>query len=44
VILAIYPGAIIAGVIAYLIGWMVIPENHAPQSAGTTPQSAESLP
>jgi phage shock protein PspC (stress-responsive transcriptional regulator) len=44
VVLAIYPGAIIGGVIAYLIGWMVIPPNHAPMSAGTTPRSAESLP
>jgi phage shock protein PspC (stress-responsive transcriptional regulator) len=44
VVLGIYPGAIIGGVIAYVIGWMVIPESHAPQSAGTTPRSAESLP
>jgi len=44
VILAIYPGAIIGGVIAYLIGWMVIPESRAPMSAGTTPRNAESLP
>jgi phage shock protein PspC (stress-responsive transcriptional regulator) len=44
VVLAIYPGAIIGGVIAYLIGWIVIPANHAPMSAGTTPRSAESLP
>ena len=44
VILAIYPGAIIGGVIAYLIGWMVIPPSHAPMSAGTTPRSAESHP
>jgi phage shock protein PspC (stress-responsive transcriptional regulator) len=44
VILAIYPGAIIGGVIAYLIGWIVIPANQAPASAGTTPRNAESLP
>jgi phage shock protein PspC (stress-responsive transcriptional regulator) len=44
VVLAIYPGAIVGGVIAYLIGWVVIPENHTPLSAGTTPRSAESLP
>ncbi len=44
VVLGIYPGAIIGGAIAYVIGWMVIPESHAPQSAGTTPRSAESLP
>jgi phage shock protein PspC (stress-responsive transcriptional regulator) len=44
VVLAVYPGAIIGGVIAYLIGWMVIPASHAPMSAGTTPRSAESLP
>jgi phage shock protein PspC (stress-responsive transcriptional regulator) len=43
-VLAIYPGAIIGGVIAYVIGWMVIPESQAPMSAGTTPRSAESLP
>src|SRR5262245_48292615 len=44
VVLAIYPGAIIGGAIAYLIGWMVIPPNQAPMSAGPNPQSAESLP
>jgi phage shock protein PspC (stress-responsive transcriptional regulator) len=44
VVLAIYPGAIIGGAIAYLIGWMVIPASQAPLSAGTTPRSAESLP
>ena len=43
-ILAIYPGAIIGGVIAYLIGWLIIPANQAPVSANTTPRSAESLP
>jgi phage shock protein C len=43
VVLAIYPGAIIGGAIAYLIGWMVIPASQAPLSAGTTPRSAESL-
>jgi phage shock protein C len=41
VILAIYPGVIIGGVIAYLIGWMIIPPNQAPYSAGTTSRSAE---
>lgn len=44
VVLAVYPGAIIGGAIAYLIGWMVIPASGAPLSAGTTPRSAESLP
>jgi phage shock protein C len=44
VVLAIYPGAIVGGVIAYLIGWMVIPASQAPLSAGTTPRSAEFLP
>jgi len=44
VVLSVYPGAIIGGVIAYAIGWMVIPESQAPVSAGTTPRSAESLP
>jgi phage shock protein C len=43
-VLAIYPGAIIGGAIAYVIAWMVIPESQAPMSAGTTPRSAESLP
>jgi phage shock protein PspC (stress-responsive transcriptional regulator) len=44
VVLAVYPGAIIGGAIAYVIGWMVIPESQVPMSAGTTPRSAESLP
>ena len=44
VILAIYPGAIVCGVIAYLIGWAVIPSSQAPMYADTTPRSAESLP
>jgi phage shock protein PspC (stress-responsive transcriptional regulator) len=44
VVLAVYPGAIIGGVIVYLIGWMVIPADQAPLSAGTTPRSAESRP
>lgn len=44
VVLAIYPGAIIGGAIAYLIGWMVIPPSQAPMSAGPNPRSAESLP
>ena len=44
VVLAIYPGALIGGVIAYLIGWFVIPEGHAPMPVDTTPRSAESLP
>jgi phage shock protein C len=44
VVLAIYPGAIIGGAIAYLIGWIVIPEGPESLSAGSTPRSAESLP
>jgi phage shock protein C len=44
VVLAIYPGAIVGGLIAYAIGWIVIPASQAPLSAGTTPRSAESLP
>jgi phage shock protein PspC (stress-responsive transcriptional regulator) len=44
VILSIYPGAILGGIVAYLIGWMVIPQSHAPMSEGTNPRSAESLP
>lgn len=43
-VLAVYPGAIIGGAIAYLIGWIVIPASQAPASAGTTPRSAQSLP
>ena len=43
VVLAIYPGAIIGGAMAYLIGWMVIPASQAPLPAGTTPRNAESL-
>ena len=42
--LAIYPGAIVGGLIAYAIGWFVIPASLEPLSAGTTPRSAESLP
>ena len=44
VVLSIYPGAILCGVIAYLIGWMVIPSRHESLSAGTTQQSAASHP
>jgi phage shock protein C len=44
VALAIYPGAIVGGLIAYAIGWIVIPASQAPLSADTTPRSAESLP
>jgi phage shock protein C len=37
VVLAVYPGAIIGGVIAYLIGWMVIPPAGAPlETASST--------
>lgn len=44
VVLSIYPGAILGGVIAYLIGWMVIPSRHEPLSPGTTQQSVGSHP
>lgn len=44
VVLAVYPGAIIGGAIAYLIGWMVIPASQLPISAGSAPRSAESHP
>jgi phage shock protein C len=30
VILAIYPGAVVCGVIAYLIAWFIIPTAHPP--------------
>lgn len=44
VVLAIYPGMLIGGAIAYLIGWFVIPESQAPIRVDTTPRSAESHP
>lgn len=44
IVLSIYPGAILCGVIAYLIGWMVIPSSHEPLSASTTQQSAAFRP
>ena len=43
-VLAIYPGAVIGGAIAYLIGWIVIPPSRSPIHVDTTPRSAESLP
>ena len=44
VVLAIYPGAMLGGVLAYLIGWLVIPPSHVPMPVDTNPRSAESLP
>jgi phage shock protein PspC (stress-responsive transcriptional regulator) len=44
VVLAVYPGALIGGVIAYVIGWFIIPEGQAPIPVDTTPRSAESHP
>ena len=44
VVLSIYPGAIVCGVIAYLIGWMVIPSSDELLSAATTQRSAASHP
>ena len=44
VVLAIYPGAMLGGVLAYLIGWIVIPPSHVPMPVDTNPRSAESLP
>lgn len=44
VVLSIYPGAILCGVFAYLVGWMVIPSSRESMSAGTTQQSAASHP
>jgi phage shock protein PspC (stress-responsive transcriptional regulator) len=44
VVLAIYPGALIGGAIAYLIGWFIIPENQTRMPVDTTPRNAESLP
>ena len=43
VILTIYPGAIIGGVVAYVIGWLVIPSGWS-MPVDTSPRSAESLP
>ena len=38
VVLSIYPGAIILGVIAYAIAWFIIPaEPHLPMQAATQP-------
>jgi phage shock protein PspC (stress-responsive transcriptional regulator) len=42
VVLAVYPGALIGGVIAYLIGWFIIPESQVPMRVDTNPRSAES--
>jgi phage shock protein C len=39
VILSIYPGAIVCGIIAYLIAWFIIPAEQAP-----TLQAAPSIP
>ena len=36
VIAAIYPGAVIFGVIAYLIAWFIIPVAHPPMQAVST--------
>ena len=36
VILAIYPGAVICGVIAYLIAWFIIPTAHPPLHTAVT--------
>jgi phage shock protein C len=44
VILAIYPGAIVGGIIAYLIGWLIIPSSPWPMHVDTNPRSAESHP
>jgi len=30
VVLSIYPGAVIGGVIAYLIAWFIIPDSRQP--------------
>jgi phage shock protein PspC (stress-responsive transcriptional regulator) len=44
VVLAIYPGAFVGGAIAYLIGWLIIPEGQTPMPVDTTRRNAESLP
>jgi phage shock protein PspC (stress-responsive transcriptional regulator) len=33
VILAIYPGAVIFGVIAYVVAWVIVPTDTTPQPA-----------
>ena len=42
VVLAVYPGVVIGGIIAYLIGWFIIPESRVPMRVDTNPRSAES--
>ena len=42
VVLAIYPGAIVGGIIAYLIGWIIIPSRQVPMHFDTNPRSAAS--
>jgi phage shock protein PspC (stress-responsive transcriptional regulator) len=37
VVLAIYPGAILGGAIAYLVAWFVVPKAHAPMTPVSTP-------
>jgi phage shock protein PspC (stress-responsive transcriptional regulator) len=36
VVLAIYPGAVIGGIVAYLIAWLIIPSAPSLQVASTT--------
>lgn len=36
-ILSVYPGAIVFGVLAYLIGWMIIPERLVPFQTAPSP-------
>jgi phage shock protein C len=36
VVLSIYPGAVIGGVLAYLIAWFIIPDNRSPLQVVST--------
>ncbi len=38
-ILTVVPGAIVFGVVAYLVAWFIMPESHAPHEA-TAPSAA----
>ena len=38
VVLAVYPGAVIGGLIAYLIAWFIVPSGAAPQQLAAYPR------
>lgn len=39
-VLTIMPGAIVLGVVAYLVAWFIMPESPAPQEVAATPSVA----